>query len=413
MKNKMKGIFVCMLLIVATFPAVDSLKNSVINSTVSTTSFSMPLIGINQNPIIFKKVTSLKNNNSGPYEGRLRVYLVQPLSKWKNHDGKNYHFSLLDFPLITDIPFSTSKYDEDISINYLDTYSKTVNWHGFVNKNNVMVIAGVYDARSEIKYNYNNENPFYAHYLDAAAAAIPGETTFNTLNKNFTHTVIVDVATDTKCPVCPIMEEALYNLYQTGEYPFYFINMVSNKNNHALYFMFDRQEGYSQAVVPEAYFDGGYEIIVGGESDINSYIQQIKSCGKRDVHDLNLSLSVVWKGYNNLEISIHITNNEEVHSPLKPAPPSSPSDVFRRWRTYTFTGSTIDPDGDDVYYMFEYWSYFYGTTESGWLGPYHSGDVVSTTHIFNRRDYFEVRGTAKDIHNETSPRSERLTISVE
>ena len=85
-----------------------------------------------------------------------------------------------------------------------------------MSKNNVMVIAGVYDARSEIKYSYNNENPFYAHYLDAAAAARPGETAFNTVNENFTHTVLVDVATDTKCPICPIMEEALYNLYKQG-----------------------------------------------------------------------------------------------------------------------------------------------------------------------------------------------------
>ena len=69
-----------MLLIVTLLPAVDSLKNSMINSTVSTTSFSLPLIGINQNPIFVKKATSLKNNNSGPYEGRLRVYLVKPLS---------------------------------------------------------------------------------------------------------------------------------------------------------------------------------------------------------------------------------------------------------------------------------------------------------------------------------------------
>jgi len=413
MRKKIIGIFLCMLLIVTSLPAVDSLKNSVINSTVSTTSLSTPVIERDQNPLLVKKITNLQNNNSGPYEGRLRVYLVQPLSKWKDHDRKNYHFSLLDFPFIIDIPFSTSKYDEDISIDYRDTYSKTVNWKGFVSKKNVMVIAGVYDARSEIKNNYNNENPFYAHYLDAAAAARPGETAFNTVNENFTHTVLVDVATGTKCPVCPIMEVALYNLYQTGEYPFYFINMVCNKNKYASGLMFDPQEGYHQAVVPEAYFDGGYEMLVGGVSDVNSYIQQIKSCGKRDVHDLNLSLSVVWKGYNNLEISIRITNNEEVHHPLKPAPPSSPSDVFRRWKTYTFTGSTTDPDGDDLYYLFEYWSYFYGTTNSGWLGPYHSGEVVSTTHIFYARDYFEVRVTAKDMHNGTSPRSEHLLIDVE
>ena len=415
MKNKIVGIFVCMLLIATAVPAVTSVKNSVIHSTVSTSSFSMPLSGINQNHSIFKKVTSVQNNNSGPYEGRLRVYLVQPVSKWKDHDRKNYHFSLVDFPFIT-TTFLTSKYDEDISINYLDTYSKTVSWQGYINKNNVMVIAGVYDARSEIKYNYNNQNPFYAHYLDAAAAARPGETAFNTVNKNFTHTVLVDVATDTKCPSCPIMEEALYNLYQTGEYPFYFINMVTNKNSRAMYFMFDHQEGYSQAVVPEAYFDGGYEMIVGGESDVNSYIQQIKSCGKRDVHDLNLSLSVVWKGYNTLEISITIKNNEEVHYPLKPVAPYGPSDLnnIKKGKEYTFKSYTTDPDGDDVYYMFESMNYWGDVMyNSGWLGPYHSGDVVNTTLSFHTRELYYVRVIAKDIHNEVSPRSENTGFQVE
>ena len=405
-----------MLLIVTSLPAVESLKNSLINSTVSTTSFSTPMIERDQNPLLVKKITNLQNNNSGPYEGRLRVYLVQPVSRWKDHDRKNYHFSLLDFPFIIDIPFSTSKYDEDISINYRDTYSKTVNWKGFVNKNNVMVIAGVYDARSEIKNNYNNENPFYAHYLDAAAAARPGETAFNTMNENFIHTVLVDVATDTKCPVCPIMEEALYNLYQTGEYPFYFINMVCNKNKYATGLMFDHQEGYHQAVVPEAYFDGGYEMIVGGESDMNSYIQMIKSCGKRDVHDLNLSLSVAWKGYNTLEISIRITNNEAVHYPLKPVAPYSPSDIhsLKKGKTYLFNSSTTDPDGDDLYYMFTYTDYWgHSTYTSGWLGPYHSGDVVSTTLSWNKRDYFDMRVVAKDINNNISPRSEVTTVNVE
>ena len=384
----------------------------VISFLLIATSFLIVAVGTIQNPILVKKFTNVKNTNSGPYEGRLRVYIVQPLSTWRNHDGKPYHFAFIDFPLINDNPFFTSKWDEDISLGYLETYSKIVDWSGFVNENNVMVIAGVYDARSEIKYSYHNDI-FYAHYLDAAVGARPGETTFNTMNTNFTHTVIVEVATERKCPSCPIMEEVLYTLSKSREYDFYYINMVINKNRDASRFMFDPQEGYNQAVVPEAYFDGGYEILIGGESDMNSYISRINNCGKRDVHQLNLSLSVVWKGSGQLEISIHITNNEEVHHPLKPAPPSSPLDVFRRWKTYTFTGSTTDPDGDDLYYLFEYWSYFYGTTNSGWLGPYHSGEVVSTKHIFYAKDYFEVRVTAKDIHNETSPRSEPLLIDIE
>ena len=382
---------------------------------IITTSFSTLVIGGDQNLLLVKKSTSVTNNTSGPYEGRLRVYIVQPLSRWKNHDGELYHFSFVAFPFITQPRFLCSKFDEDISIGYLDTYSKTVNWKGFVRENNVMVVAGVYDARSELKDSYNNEHPFYAHYLDAAAGARPGETRFNTVNNNFTHSVIVEVATDTTCPSCPLMEEALYNLSTSEELPFYFINMVVNKNKYASGFMFDHQEGYNQIVVPEAYFDGGYEILVGGESDVNSYISRIISCGTRDVHDLNLSLSVKWKGFGQLEISITIKNNEEVHYPLKPVAPYGPSDLYNlvKGKEYTFKSSTTDPDGGDVYYMFEYMSFLVGEMEnSSWLGPYHSGDVVNTTHIFNKRDNFYIRVISKDSNNEVSPRSEHTIVGV-
>jgi hypothetical protein len=371
---------------------------------IATTSFSSAVIGENSE---VKKITSLETN-SGPYEGRLRVYVVQPRSIWKNHDRAPYHFSLVDFPLITGLPFFTTKWDEDISIDYLDTYSKTVTWSGFASKNNVMVIAGVYDARSEIKYSYE-DIPFYAHYLDAAAGARPGETAFNTVNQNFTHTVIVEVATETTCPNCPIMEEALYNLYKTGEYPFYFINMVLNRNRDALFFMFDHQEGYSQHVAPEAYFDGGYEMLVGGESDIGNYTSLINSSGKRDVHQLNLSLSVTWKGFGKLGISIDIKNNEEVHYPLKPVAPYSTTDKFLKGQDYTFESNTTDPDGDELYYMFEWGD----GTNSGWVGPYHSGLDASATHSWSKRDFFDIRVMAKDINGEVSPRSERTIVEID
>jgi hypothetical protein len=406
MKKRLVEVFVFMMLIVATFPAVDSVKNSVINSTVSTTE-------INQNPIIIKKATSLKNNTSGPYEGRLRVYVVQPVSRWKDHARERFHYSLLAFPLNTH--YRTTKYDEDISIDYLDTYSKTVNWSGFVSKNNVMVIVGVYDARSEIKNCYDNIS-FYAHYLDAAAGVRPGETAFNTVNQNFTHTVIVEWETDTKCPYCPVMERVLYNLSQSGANPFYYISMVSNRNRYALHHMFDPQEGYAQRVAPEAYFDGGYEMIVGGDPDMNNYTSKILNCGKRDVHQLNLSLSVVWKGFCRLGITVQIRNNEETHYPLKPATPRGPPDVvsFKKGTQYTFNSSTTDPDGDDVFYMFEYGSFWDGITyHSSWIGPYHSGEVVTTSLAWNKKDLYYLRVVAKDIHGEVGPRSEYTSVNVE
>jgi len=383
---------------------------------MTTPSFSMPTMGSGQNPPPVSKITGVTNTTSGPYEGRLRVYVVQPLSPWKDHRRDPYHFSLLDFPLVTVPPFFTQKWDEDISIGYLDTYSQTINWSGLATRKNVMVIVGVYDARSEIKYSYNDTGPFFAHNLDAAAGARPGETAFNTVNDNFTHTVIVDVATSTRCPYCPIMEDALYNLSKTGDYPFYFVNMITNRNRYASWFNANPSEGYNSFVVPEAYFDGGYEMLVGGDSDVNNYISRIQSCGKRDVHQLNLSLSVTPKGLCKLVISITIKNNEEVHYPLKPVEPYSPSDLLHLapGEEYTVQSHTTDPDGDDVYYMFEYSTYGLDViTESGWFGPYHSGDVINTTYVWNETGSYYIRVRAKDVNNLEGPRSEPTYVNVE
>lgn len=382
---------------------------------MTTTLFSISAIGRVQIPPVVNKMT-VTNSTSGPYEGKLRIYIVQPLSIWKDHTRDPYHFSLLDFPLVTVPPLFTQNWDEDISIGYLDTYTKTINWSGLVSKKNVMVIVGVYDARSEIKNSYEEKGPFYAFYLDAAAGARPGETTFNMVNTNFTHTVIVDVVTTTRCPYCPIMEDALYNLSTTGDYPFYFVNMITNRNRYATWFTVNPQEGYHTVGVPTAYFDGGYEMLVGGDNNTNSYISRINSCGKRDVHQLNLSLSVMRKGFCKLEISITIKNNEEVHYPIKPVAPYSPSDLLHleKGKEYTIQSHTTDPDGDDLYYMFEYTSFDLNIiTESGWLGPYHSGDVINTTHIWNEIGSCYIRVRVKDINNEESPRSEHTFVNVE
>jgi len=375
---------------------------------IVTTSFSSALVSKDQTG----KIASLGSNGSGPYEGRLRVYIVKPLSFWKDHAGANYQYFFVDFPLIKGR--SQNKWDEDLSINYLDTYSKTVTWNGFFFKNNVMVIAAVYDARGYLKYSYENEGAFLAHYLDAAAAARPGETAYNTVNEDFTHTVIVETVSSTKCPYCPIMEDALYKVYNSGKYPFYLINMVDNRNQVGSNFLFHPWEGYNQKVVPEAYFDGGYGIMVGGDNDTSHYIENITACGKRDVHDLNLSLSVAYTGLFTLEFTVTIKNNEESHHPLKPTAPYNNSTQYLKGKEYIFSTSTVDPDGDDLYYMFNY-SNFYGTAtyQSGWLGPYHSGDTVNATLSWNKKDVFKIRVVAKDSNGEVGPWSNTTAVSIQ
>ena len=58
--------------------------------------------------------------------------------------------------------------------------------------------------------------------------------------------------------------------------------------------------------------------------------------------------------------------------------------------SYTF--SSIDPDGDDVFYYIEWGD---GEIED-WIGPYESGDVITVDHTWSVKGDYSIRAKAKD-----------------
>jgi hypothetical protein len=93
-------------------------------------------------------------------------------------------------------------------------------------------------------------------------------------------------------------------------------------------------------------------------------------------------------------------------APFKPDPPTGPTTGFTDVE-YTYTGSTTDPDGDDIYYKFDWGD---GTT-SGWLGPFTSGTEVEANHAWTYGDTYEVRLKAKD--DVDGPWSDPLLVEIE
>jgi len=78
-------------------------------------------------------------------------------------------------------------------------------------------------------------------------------------------------------------------------------------------------------------------------------------------------------------------------------PPDTPSQPFgstsgNHGLSFTFSSSTTDPDGDDVYYWFDWGD----NTNSGWVGPYSSGSTGSASHIWDSPGDFTVKTKAKD-----------------
>jgi len=75
---------------------------------------------------------------------------------------------------------------------------------------------------------------------------------------------------------------------------------------------------------------------------------------------------------------------------------------------YTYTTSTTDPDGDQVYYN---WSWGDGTY-SGWTGPYASGATASAKHTWTVEGTYQIKVKARDTNDAESPWSDPLAVSM-
>ena len=90
-------------------------------------------------------------------------------------------------------------------------------------------------------------------------------------------------------------------------------------------------------------------------------------------------------------------------APNKPSTPEG--EIEGKINTeYTYTTSTTDPEGDDIYYLFDWGDGEY----SGWLGPFDSGDACEGSHKWTKVGTYEIRVKAKDVHGVQSEWSDPL-----
>lgn len=340
-----------------------------------------------------KEIGSFNTRDSVPYEGRVRIYITEPVSRWNNYDHDPYHFGCLGIPL-----------NQQLSLDTLESYDNTFVWNGDVSEQNVLVMAAVFSPDWYQGYANQPNNPFDAHYVDAAAASFPGETTYNFENATITHTVFVEEGTATWCPYCPAMAEALYTVYESGEYPFYFIALVDDKNSQAA----DRlRNDYNIYGFPTAFFDGGKSVIVGGDGTPSHYSSRIKTCGQRPTYDVNLSLSVEYIGNGDLQIHVTVTNYDELHAPVTPSTPVGPSQGNVGIR-YQFNTTTTDGDGGDLFYLFDWGD----GTDSGWAGPFQSGAQAFAQHIWTKEGSYQVKVMAKDRANHQTEWTTTVPVEI-
>jgi hypothetical protein len=150
----------------------------------------------------------------------------------------------------------------------------------------------------------------------------------------------------------------------------------------------------------QAWWDDGLEWI-GGMTDMGLYYVYENYSGG------GLS-KYYFEAYNILgDPSVKIWTYSPSGEPSRPDKPSGPV-IGRVNFEYNFTSSTIDPNGDKIYYM---WNWGDGNF-SEWIGPYDSGDTCEASYIWKADGEFEVKVKAMDENDDQSNWSNSLIITI-
>jgi Dockerin type I domain len=247
----------------------------------------------------------LINTQGDPYDGTLKIYIVEPISRWIDYDGYNFHFGFLGFA-----------FDAPISLAYQESFNQSIIWDaaqaGYdpIADSNIMVIAVLFNSEGNPAYSTPPDSfPFTAYYVDGAAAAIPGQEGTNEVDGDFTHVVFLEAALATWANPAPATSTALESIYSSNIYPFYYVSMVFDSNVVA----YDRVfTDYNMYWHPSVFFDGGYRITIGGYSNPNFYTPSIEESGAREVPLLTMAVSLTWLGSNQIQIDIDVLNGNHI-----------------------------------------------------------------------------------------------------
>ena len=96
-----------------------------------------------------------------------------------------------------------------------------------------------------------------------------------------------------------------------------------------------------------------------------------------------------------------------VGAPAKPQPPKGTTNGKINTE-YTYTAVANDPQNDKVWLLFDWGD----GTNSGWLGPFESGNACEASHSWSNQGDFDIRVKAKDIFGKSSEWSDPLPVTM-
>lgn len=133
---------------------------------------------------------------------------------------------------------------------------------------------------------------------------------------------------------------------------------------------------------------------------LESYMQTIGLQGEADYKTI-----LEWQCFGDPTLAVAEKPNSE--PPEKPSTPKGPTSGDTGVE-YTYTTSTTDPEGDELYYLFDWGD----GSSSGWIGPYYSGETCEAKHTFTSSGQFWIKVKAKDTYGVQGPWSDPLSVEM-
>ena len=96
-------------------------------------------------------------------------------------------------------------------------------------------------------------------------------------------------------------------------------------------------------------------------------------------------------------ILLEIIDAIETNPPLAPEIDGPRNGKINTKQSYSI--HAVDPDGDAISYYIDWGD----GSESGWIGPYRSGELIIMDHIWDNQGTFVITVQAKDEHDVLSP----------
>ncbi|KYK21601.1 hypothetical protein AYK21_00675 [Thermoplasmatales archaeon SG8-52-2] len=296
----------------------------------------------------------IENNEETQYNGYIRVFITEIISRYLTSLGNPFKFGFLDFA-----------FNKNITINPGGIYKDSIVWNGFehedahgdnfgdIKANNIQVALVTYNISSG--------------YVDnTAVARVPNNPPYRPRNQ-YPLNGEIDVRPDAdlrwKC-TDPDGDELVYDVY------------LGITNPPPLF----------ASDVPENVFDPG---LLEFETKYYWYIVSKDNRG-------GTNNSMIW----NFTTKFN-------YIPAVPSIPYGPSEG-NVGEELVYVTTSFDPDEDDLYYWFDWGN----GNKSGWVGPFESYEIANASYIWPEGGDFDVKVKVKDEYGAESKFSGDFPVHI-